>query len=68
MATEERMPGQTSTFFQLVKIDLFQKPFYQSNVLGEMTYFVAAVVVLYNVEDQSQRHYLGMRYPTRSQG
>ena len=24
-----------------------------------MTYFVAAVVVLYNVEDQSQRHYLG---------
>ena len=26
---------------------------------GEMTYFVAAVVVLYNVEDQSQRHYLG---------
>jgi len=26
---------------------------------GEMAYFVAAVVVLYNVEDQSQRHYLG---------
>ena len=25
-----------------------------------MTYFVAAVVVLYNVEDQSQRHYLGL--------
>lgn len=26
---------------------------------GEMTYFVAAVVVLYNVEEQTQRHYLG---------
>ena len=26
---------------------------------GEMAYFVAAVVVLYNVEEQSQRHYLG---------
>lgn len=26
---------------------------------GEMVYFVAAVVVLYNVEEQSQRHYLG---------
>ncbi|CAH0560977.1 unnamed protein product [Brassicogethes aeneus] len=26
---------------------------------GEMVYFVAAVVVLYNVEDQNQRHYLG---------
>ncbi|XP_076252565.1 echinoderm microtubule-associated protein-like 2 isoform X2 [Rhynchophorus ferrugineus] len=25
---------------------------------GEMVYFVAAVVVLYNVEDQNQRHYL----------
>ncbi|CAN8009246.1 unnamed protein product [Ixodes pacificus] len=26
---------------------------------GEMVYFIAAVVVLYNVEDQIQRHYLG---------
>ncbi|KAK9876491.1 hypothetical protein WA026_013867 [Henosepilachna vigintioctopunctata] len=26
---------------------------------GEMIYFVASVVVLYNVEDQCQRHYLG---------
>ncbi|UYV78229.1 EML1 [Cordylochernes scorpioides] len=26
---------------------------------GEVVYFVAAVVVLYNVEDQIQRHYLG---------
>uniref|UniRef100_A0A1B6C405 Uncharacterized protein n=2 Tax=Clastoptera arizonana TaxID=38151 RepID=A0A1B6C405_9HEMI len=26
---------------------------------GEMVYFVASVVVLYNVEEQSQRHYLG---------
>ena len=26
---------------------------------GEMVYFVAAVVVLYNVEEQAQRHYLG---------
>lgn len=26
---------------------------------GEMVYFVAAVVVLYNVEEQCQRHYLG---------
>uniref|UniRef100_A0A0K8T6W4 Echinoderm microtubule-associated protein-like 2 n=3 Tax=Lygus hesperus TaxID=30085 RepID=A0A0K8T6W4_LYGHE len=26
---------------------------------GEMLYFVAGVVVLYNVEEQSQRHYLG---------
>lgn len=26
---------------------------------GEMVYFVAAVVVLYNVEELSQRHYLG---------
>ena len=30
-----------------------------TNITGEMAYFVAAVVVLYNVEDQSQRHYLG---------
>lgn len=26
---------------------------------GEMAYFVAAAVVLYNVDEQSQRHYLG---------
>lgn len=26
---------------------------------GEMVYFVAAAVVLYNNEEQSQRHYLG---------
>lgn len=26
---------------------------------GEMTYFVAAVVVLYNIDEQSQRHYTG---------
>ena len=26
---------------------------------GEMAYFVAAVVVLYNAEDSTQRHYLG---------
>ncbi|XP_050037299.1 echinoderm microtubule-associated protein-like 2 isoform X1 [Dermacentor andersoni] len=26
---------------------------------GEMVYFIAAVVVLYNVEEQIQRHYLG---------
>lgn len=26
---------------------------------GEMVYFVAAVCVLHNVEDQNQRHYLG---------
>ena len=26
---------------------------------GEMIYFLAAVVVLYNSEEQSQRHYLG---------
>ena len=26
---------------------------------GEMAYFVAAVVVLYNVDEQSQRHYTG---------
>lgn len=26
---------------------------------GEIVYFVAAVVVLYNVEEQSQRHYIG---------
>ena len=26
---------------------------------GEMVYFIAAVVVLYNVEEQNQRHYLG---------
>lgn len=26
---------------------------------GEIVYFVAAAVVLYNVEEQSQRHYLG---------
>lgn len=26
---------------------------------GEMVYFVAAAVVLYNVDEQSQRHYLG---------
>lgn len=26
---------------------------------GEMVYFVASVVVMYNVEEQSQRHYLG---------
>lgn len=26
---------------------------------GEMAYFVASVVVLYNVDEQSQRHYIG---------
>lgn len=26
---------------------------------GEMVYFVAAAVILYNVDEQSQRHYLG---------
>ncbi len=26
---------------------------------GEMVYFIAATVVLYNVEEQMQRHYLG---------
>lgn len=26
---------------------------------GEMAYFVAAAVVLYNVDEQSQRHYVG---------
>ena len=26
---------------------------------GEMVYFIAAVVVLYNVEEQNQRHYMG---------
>ncbi|XP_076316323.1 echinoderm microtubule-associated protein-like 2 isoform X2 [Tachypleus tridentatus] len=26
---------------------------------GEMVYFIAAVVVLYNVDEQTQRHYLG---------
>ena len=26
---------------------------------GEMVYFIAAVVVLYNAEEQTQRHYLG---------
>jgi hypothetical protein len=26
---------------------------------GEIVYFIAAAVVLYNVEEQSQRHYLG---------
>lgn len=26
---------------------------------GEMVYFVAAVVVLHNAEEQNQRHYLG---------
>ena len=26
---------------------------------GEIVYFVAAVAVLYNVEEQRQRHYLG---------
>jgi hypothetical protein len=26
---------------------------------GEMVYFVAAVVVLFNAEEHSQRHYLG---------
>ena len=26
---------------------------------GEMVYFIAAVVVLYNVDEQQQRHYLG---------
>lgn len=26
---------------------------------GEMVYFIAAVVVLYNIEEQQQRHYLG---------
>lgn len=26
---------------------------------GEMAYFVAAAVVLYNVDEQSQRHYIG---------
>ena len=26
---------------------------------GEMIYFVAGVVVLYNVDDQMQRHYTG---------
>lgn len=26
---------------------------------GEMVYFVAAAVVMYNVEEQTQRHYLG---------
>lgn len=26
---------------------------------GEIVYFVAAVVVLYNMEEHSQRHYLG---------
>lgn len=26
---------------------------------GEMAYFVAAVVVLYNVDEQTQRHYIG---------
>jgi hypothetical protein len=26
---------------------------------GEMVYFVAATVVLYNMDEQSQRHYLG---------
>ena len=26
---------------------------------GEMVYFVAGVVVLYNVDDQMQRHYTG---------
>ena len=63
MGTEGRMPGQTFTFFQLVRMNLFNSPFHFINwILGEMTYFVAAVVVLYNVEDQSQRHYLGMRH------
>ena len=37
----------------------FIKIILKSILQGEMTYFVAAVVVLYNVEDQSQRHYLG---------
>lgn len=26
---------------------------------GEMVYFIAAAVVLYNVDEQTQRHYLG---------
>lgn len=26
---------------------------------GEMAYFVASVIVLYNVDEQSQRHYIG---------
>ena len=26
---------------------------------GEVVYFVAAVVILYDVEEQMQRHYLG---------
>ena len=26
---------------------------------GEVAYFIAAVVVLYNIEEQMQRHYLG---------
>ena len=26
---------------------------------GEMIYFIASVVVLYNAEEQAQRHYLG---------
>ena len=29
---------------------------------GEMIYHVAAVIVLHNIQEQSQRHYLG-RYP-----
>lgn len=33
---------------------------------GEMIYFVAAVVILYNMDEQSQRHYLGHTDDVRS--
>ena len=32
---------------------------------GEMVYYVAAVAVLYNMEEHSQRHYLGNFLPWR---
>ena len=44
---------------KIISNDLFNKIVFKPLLQGEMTYFVAAVVVLYNVEDQSQRHYLG---------
>ena len=35
------------------RCNLYQLP------TGEMVYFIASAVILYNVEEQMQRHYLG---------
>jgi hypothetical protein len=71
MATKERTVGKWIFEVQKEQIALFG--IYNNVILilfstrsnlfylptGEMAYFVAAVAVLYNMEEHSQRHYMG---------